>query len=150
MILSGSLAVEAKLPLPMSFVYFPVMVSGTLSDCPFFPLAIIQIQHYFFFCISLKVHAFDILVSSAGILAVGDGSRGSGFGGNVSTEMDPLRIMKRGYRVALACAAVVFLCLTRWLLYVSFAPYAWMSYFVCGVIGMITSYIFILSTQVWV
>jgi H+-translocating diphosphatase len=118
MILSGSLAVEAKLPLPMSFVYFPVMV-----------------------------HAFDILVSSAGILAVGDGSRGSGFGGNVSTEMDPLRIMKRGYRVSLACAAVIFLCLTRWLLYVPFAPYAWLSYFFCGVVGMITSYVFILSTQ---
>lgn len=119
MILSGSLASEARLSSPMSFIYFPVMV-----------------------------HAFDILVSSVGILAVGDGTRGSGFGGDVSNEMDPLRIMKRGYRVALALAAVVFFGLTRWLLFDASAPYAWLSYFACGVIGMITSYIFILSTQV--
>lgn len=41
-----------------------------------------------------------------------------------------------------------FAMISRWLLYVESAPAAWMHFFGCGIVGMVTAYIFILSTQV--
>jgi H+-translocating diphosphatase len=115
MILAGALATEARLPHPTAFVFFPVCV-----------------------------HAFDILVSSAGILSVGSGKETPG---STAGELDPLKVMKRGYTLSITLAAVCFLGLTYWLLYVPEAPYAWMHYYACGTLGMATSYVFILSTQ---
>ena len=119
MILAGSLCREAKLPHPTAFVFFPVMV-----------------------------HAFDILVSSVGVLSVGDGSGPShAAGSSAGAELDPLKVMKRGYTVALVLASVVFAGLCYWLLYVPALPSAWLHYYGCGLLGMATSYVFILSTQ---
>ena len=117
MILAGSLAKEAKLSSPNSFVFFPVMV-----------------------------HAFDILVSSVGVLYIGDGSGPSHAVGSAA-ELDPLRVMKSGYNIALGLASIVFAGLTYTLLYVPELPSAWLHYYGCGLLGMATSYVFILTTQ---
>lgn len=110
MILGGSLAKEAGLSSPLAFVFFPVMI-----------------------------HAFDIIVSSAGILAVG-GSRST-------ATKNPMTLLKRGYAVALFLAFFGFMLASRWLLHDPRYPSAWLHFFGCGVAGMITSYIFVLSTQ---
>ena len=114
MILGGTLAREGGLESPSAFIFFPVVI-----------------------------HAFDIVVSSAGVLAVGDGTRarpGDATG-------NPMAVLQRGYTVALALAVVGFAIATRWLLYTEVAPWAWFNFFGCGIIGMCTSYIFVLSTQ---
>lgn len=120
MILAGTLARDEKLSYPSAFVYFPVMV-----------------------------HAFDIIVSSIGILSIGDGTPRSmlNFVSGGSGEPDPLRVMKNGYLVSIGCSSIIFFILCRWLLYDPIAPQAWLYYFGCGAIGMVTSYVFILSTQ---
>jgi H+-translocating diphosphatase len=127
MILSGSLAREARLTYPSAFVFFPVMV-----------------------------HAFDIVISSVGILAIGDGDPRTMFGltGRLSTaaavevaQLDPMRMLTRGFRVCLVLSSFVFLVLTRWLLYEPAAPWAWLNFYGCGLVGMLTSYVFLISTQ---
>lgn len=111
MILGGTLAKEGGIESPAAFIFFPVVV-----------------------------HAFDIIVSSAGILAVGDGS-------TPNASADPMAILQRGYRVALGLALVGFAFTTRWLLYTDAAPTAWLHYFGCGLIGMACSFVFVNSTQ---
>ena len=110
MILGGTLAKEANLPSAAAFVFFPVMV-----------------------------HAFDILVSSAGILSVG--RRGT------SESADPMSLLKGGYVVAIILAFFSFVFCTWWMLSTEAAPAAWMHFAGCGIMGMVTSYVFILSTQ---
>jgi len=128
MILSGVLAGEARLAHPQAFIYFPVLV-----------------------------HALDIVVSSLGILSLGDGSPRSvpnipfltalGYGDVSEALHDPMRILKRGYTLSISLAAVCFLGLARWLLFVPAAPWAWVHYYVAGLVGMATSYVFINATQ---
>uniref|UniRef100_M4BX10 H(+)-exporting diphosphatase n=1 Tax=Hyaloperonospora arabidopsidis (strain Emoy2) TaxID=559515 RepID=M4BX10_HYAAE len=114
MILGGTLAREAQLPYPVAFVFFPVVV-----------------------------HAFDIVVSSAGILMVKapsdvEASR---------ADHNPMATLQTGYNVSLALALVGFGFTTRWLLYTPECPTAWINFFLCGVVGMLTAYVFVKSTQ---
>lgn len=51
-------------------------------------------------------------------------------------------------RVSFGLALTGFFIIARWLLYVESSPSAWMHFFGCGIVGMVTAYIFILSTQV--
>jgi inorganic pyrophosphatase len=114
MILSGVLCSEARLLTAQSFIYFPVMV-----------------------------HAFDIAVSSLGILSLGDGRGASGS----HAETDPMKILKKGYTFSVAIAALGFVVLSRWLLFVPEAPWAWVHYLAAGGVGMLTSWVFVTSTQ---
>jgi len=90
MILSGVLAGEANLPHPQAFVYFPVFV-----------------------------HACDILVSSLGVLSLGDGTPRSmpnipfltalGYGDPSDSALtDPMKILKRGYTMSITLASAFF------------------------------------------
>lgn len=124
MILAGVLAGESKMAHPQAFVYFPIMV-----------------------------HACDIIVSSLGVLSLGDGYGGS-YGARLgitsatsAAETDPMKILKRGYVFSISAAFVAFTFLTRWLLYMEEAPNAWLHYLGAGVLGMVTSFVFIQSTQ---
>ncbi|CAN0265427.1 unnamed protein product, partial [Discosporangium mesarthrocarpum] len=84
------------------------------------------------------VHAMDIIVSSVGITFVtATGHPGA----------NPMDQLTRGYRVSFVLALVGFAALTRWLLWVESKPQAWLYFFLCGVVGMVTAYIFIISTQ---
>ncbi|EGZ25379.1 hypothetical protein PHYSODRAFT_297061 [Phytophthora sojae] len=114
MILGGTLAREAQLPYPIAFVFFPVVV-----------------------------HAFDIAVSSAGILMV----RAPSDVEASRPDHNPMATLQTGYNVSLALALVGFAFTTRWLLYTPEYPTAWMNFFLCGVVGMLTAYVFVKSTQ---
>jgi H(+)-translocating pyrophosphatase len=124
MILAGVLAGESRMLAPQAFVYFPIMV-----------------------------HAMDIVVSSFGVLSLGDGyglSYGArlGISSPISAgETDPMKILKRGYIFSITAAAVSFTFLTRWLLFMPEAPWAWTHYLAAGFLGMLTSFVFIQSTQ---
>ncbi|GMF14729.1 unnamed protein product [Phytophthora lilii] len=114
MILGGTLAREAQLPYPVSFVFFPVVV-----------------------------HAFDIVVSSAGILMV----RAPSDVEASRPDHNPMATLQTGYNVSLVLALAGFAFTTRWLLYTPEFPTAWMNFFLCGVVGMLTAYVFVKSTQ---
>lgn len=87
----------------------------------------------------LVVHALDIVVSSLGIMYVG--------ATNQTHNQDPMTILKGGYYVTASTAVVGFI-ITCWLLLsVPDAPQAWLHFAGCGGLGMMTSYVFIASTQ---
>lgn len=109
MILGGTLASELGVEDPSAFVFFPVMI-----------------------------HAFDIVVSSIGIMVVGH------YGG---TSSDPMKVLKRGYAVAVGLGLMGVMIATRWLLYTEKAPSAWFNFAGCGITGMLCAFVFIQSTQ---
>lgn len=86
----------------------------------------------------LIVHAMDIVVSSAGIFCVNEGS---------NPNEDPMQALQRGYRVALGLSAAGFFVITQWLLSVPGQPGVAFKYFLCGVVGMVCAYIIVGSTQ---
>ena len=83
----------------------------------------------------------DIIVSSLGVLYVG----------NVATvnarHKDPMTILKSGYMVTAFCATLGFLLICWTLRSPPTAPDAWKHYVACGLCGMLTSYVIVLSTQ---
>jgi inorganic pyrophosphatase len=117
MILGGALASEGQVEAPSAFVFFPLLI-----------------------------HAFDIIVSSIGVLCLGDGVV-SPLASLLGYIEDPLSIFKRGYMVSQTLAAIGFFIATRWLLWTEVAPDAWLSFFGCGLVGMACAYAFLRSTQ---
>lgn len=89
------------------------------------------------------IHAFDIIVSSVGISLVKAGARDDEEGHNVN----PMKPLIKGYLTSILLALCDFVFTCWWLLGTEQAPSAWMHYAACGVVGMVTSYVFILSTQ---
>ncbi|KAA0161073.1 hypothetical protein FNF27_08187 [Cafeteria roenbergensis] len=115
MILGGSLSREIGLENPAGFIFFPLMI-----------------------------HAFDLIVSSAGMIYVGDGTKTPR---DMAESKDPMGMLRGGYNVSVGSALVLFAVATRWLLYTEQAPWAWVHYFGCGVVGMLNSLVFVQSTQ---
>ncbi|GLE05996.1 hypothetical protein PINS_up015207 [Pythium insidiosum] len=114
MILGGTLAKEAHLDYPVAFVFFPVVV-----------------------------HAFDIAVSSIGIMLVTAPSDVEA----TRASHNPMGTLQHGYNVSLGLATLAFAFTTRWLLHTEQAPNAWFHFFLCGVVGMVTAFVFVKSTQ---
>ncbi len=86
----------------------------------------------------LVARAFGIIASIIGIVSVKM---------DKEEKMDPMEALNRGYYVAVALAMVAFAGATRWLLYSPKAPHAWWLFFICGVIGVLTSVAFVYITQ---
>ena len=110
MILGGTMAKKAQLRDANGFIMFP-----------------------------LVVHALDCLVSAAGIMSVGSGSRNS--------KEDPYEVLKGGYRVAMLLSVIGFGASTRIMLWVEHAPNAWLHFFGCGMIGTVCAYAFVFIAQ---
>mmetsp|Transcript_122796 Transcript_122796/g.348033 ORF Transcript_122796/g.348033 Transcript_122796/m.348033 type:complete len:827 (-) Transcript_122796:115-2595(-) len=87
----------------------------------------------------LAVHAMDLIVSGIGIM-VTEAPKGK-------RDIDPMEVLKSGYKVSVALAAVGMVVLCRLLLQTSEHPNAWMHFSVCGLIGLGTAFLFILVTQ---
>eukprot|EP00455_Lapot_gusevi_P043295 TRINITY_DN5244_c0_g1_i4.p1 TRINITY_DN5244_c0_g1~~TRINITY_DN5244_c0_g1_i4.p1 ORF type:complete len:800 (+),score=216.97 TRINITY_DN5244_c0_g1_i4:143-2542(+) len=85
----------------------------------------------------LVIHAFDLIVSAVGILVVKPSSENE----------DPMASMKRGYVVTMILAVIAFGFSCRLMLYTEVAPNAWWNFALCGLVGILTSYALILSTQ---
>jgi K(+)-stimulated pyrophosphate-energized sodium pump len=86
----------------------------------------------------LVARAFGILASVIGILAVKM---------DKEERMDPMEALNRGYYVAVSLAMVGFAVATYWLLGSPAAPNAWWHFFLCGVLGVLTSVAFVYITE---
>jgi len=86
----------------------------------------------------LAIHAMDLIVSSIGIM-VTEAPKGK--------NVDPMEVLKSGYKVSVALAAVGIVVLCFLLLRTDEHPTAWMHFSVCGLLGLGTAFLFILVTQ---
>jgi len=86
----------------------------------------------------LVARALGILASIIGILSVKM---------DKEEKMDPMQALNRGYYVAVILAMIGFGAASRWLLHTDKAPNAWIYFFVCGIIGVLTSVAFVYITQ---
>ncbi|MEO8348202.1 MAG: sodium-translocating pyrophosphatase [Acidobacteriota bacterium] len=84
----------------------------------------------------LVARAFGLLASIVGIFLV-----------RTREDQDPMQALNRGYYVAAGLAMIGFGVATRWLLYNPSAPDAWWKFFLCGIIGVLTSVAFVYITQ---
>ncbi|HEY7112129.1 MAG TPA: sodium-translocating pyrophosphatase, partial [Thermoanaerobaculia bacterium] len=84
----------------------------------------------------LVARAFGLLASIVGIFLV-----------RTREDADPMRALNRGYYVAASLAIVGFFIATKWLLANPSHPDAWWKYFLCGMIGVLTSIAFVFITQ---
>ncbi len=86
----------------------------------------------------LVARAFGIVASIVGIMMVHL---------DKEEKMDPMQALNRGYYVAVVLAMIAFAGATRWLLHSPAAPDAWWHFFLCGIIGVLTSVAFVYITQ---
>jgi K(+)-stimulated pyrophosphate-energized sodium pump len=84
----------------------------------------------------LIVRSFGLVASIIGIMIVRAGE-----------EEDPMHALNRGYWVTSLLAGLGFFVGTKWLLNPATAPDAWWHFFLCGVIGVVTSIVFVYITQ---
>lgn len=86
----------------------------------------------------LIARAFGIVASIIGILSVKM---------DKEEKMDPMQALNRGYYISVVLAMVGFAGASRWLLHSPAAPDAWWHFFLCGLVGVITSVAFVFITQ---
>ena len=84
----------------------------------------------------LIVRSFGLVASIIGILIV-----------RAREDEDPMHALNRGYWITSLLAGVGFFIGTKWLLNPVEAPDAWWHFFLCGVIGVVTSIVFVYITQ---
>ena len=84
----------------------------------------------------LVVRAFGLIASIVGVMVV-----------RTKEDADPMAALNRGYYVTSILAIVGFFGGSRWLLQSSSAPDAWLYFFFCGVIGILTAFAFVFITQ---
>ncbi|MBI5867881.1 MAG: sodium-translocating pyrophosphatase [candidate division Zixibacteria bacterium] len=84
----------------------------------------------------LIARAFGIIASIVGVMVV-----------KTKEDGDPMQALNRGYYVAAILAMIGFGIATRWLLHTDNYPNAWMYFFLCGIIGVLTSVAFVYITQ---
>src|SRR5256886_13828817 len=84
----------------------------------------------------LVVRAFGVLASMAGIWVV-----------RTEEDADPMQALNKGYYLTTLLAAVGFGIGCLWLLRSDQAPYAWLHFWLCGLIGLATAMAFVYITQ---
>jgi len=80
----------------------------------------------------LVARAFGIIASAVGIMVV-----------RTNEKEDPMSALNRGYYVAATLAMIGFFIASRWLL----GPEFYFNFFLCGVVGVLTSVAFVYITQ---
>jgi H(+)-translocating pyrophosphatase len=86
----------------------------------------------------LIARAFGIVASIIGIMMVRM---------DKEEKLDPMQALNRGYYFAVVLAMAAFGGATYWLLNVPGAPDAWWHFFLCGIVGVLTSVAFVYITQ---
>jgi K(+)-stimulated pyrophosphate-energized sodium pump len=84
----------------------------------------------------LVIMALGLLCSIVGVMVV-----------KTKEDADPMKALNFGYYVTAALVTVMFFFASRMLLQVADAPDAWWHFFICGVIGIVTSIAFVFITQ---
>ncbi|XWS20592.1 hypothetical protein CRYUN_Cryun31cG0115700 [Craigia yunnanensis] len=132
MILGGTMAqhckIEGKCKFPLIFDVVVTYLYRYPSGFILFPLV---------------VHSFDLVVSSVGILSI----RSTRDNSVKAPIEDPMTILQKGYSVTIVLAVLTFTGSTRWLLYTEQAPSAWLNFALCGLVGIITAYVFVWITK---
>lgn len=96
-----------------------------------------------FILFPLVVHSFDLVISSVGIFSI----RNTREPGAIGALEDPMAILQKGYSVTIFLAVLTFGLSTRWMLYTEQAPSAWLNFALCGLVGIITAYLFVWITK---
>ncbi|GER48301.1 K(+)-insensitive pyrophosphate-energized protonpump [Striga asiatica] len=96
-----------------------------------------------FILFPLVVHSFDLIISSVGIFSI----RNTRDSGKIGVIEDPMTILQKGYSVTILLAVLTFGVSTRWMLYTEQAPSAWLNFALCGLVGIMTAYIFVWITK---
>jgi K(+)-stimulated pyrophosphate-energized sodium pump len=84
----------------------------------------------------LVARAFGLMAAIVGIFVV-----------KTREDQDPMSALNKGYAVSAFLAIVGFGAASYWLLKNEHAPDAWWLYFICGIIGVLTSWAFVWITQ---
>ncbi|MES2523433.1 MAG: sodium-translocating pyrophosphatase [Gemmatimonadota bacterium] len=84
----------------------------------------------------LVVGTLGLLCSIIGVMSV-----------STTEDADPMKALNRGYYITAALVSVSFFFACRWLLVTPGAPDAWMYYFACAMVGIVTSIAFVFITQ---
>jgi len=102
-----------------------------------------------FMLFPLTVHCLDIFASTIGMLFIKTKKGLPDYNPHYGEVEDPLDIMKRGYRITMVLGIAGFFFITRRYLDASDSglPGVWFKYFLCGIVGIVVSYLFIVSTQ---
>ena len=100
-----------------------------------------------FILFPLIVHSLDLLVSTIAVFFVYTKP------GHPSTDKlygpleDPLNVLKRGYYVSLGLAMIGLFFICRSFLYIESLPSAYLYFYLCSVVGVIVSFLFVAITQ---
>jgi len=111
-----------------------MILGGSLSQ---------QLTHegnYGYIIFPLAVHAMDLVVSGIGIMLT-EAPKGK------VNNIDPMEVLKSGYKISVFLAGIGLVALCRLLLHCPEHPGAWMNFAVCGLIGLGTAFLFILVSQ---
>ena len=84
----------------------------------------------------LVIMALGLICSIIGVMVV-----------RTREDADPMKALNRGYYVTAALVTLAFFFATRTLLVTDTAPQAWLYFFFCGMIGILTSIAFVFITQ---
>ena len=95
-----------------------------------------------FILFPLVIHTLDLVVSAIGLMSVAERPPP----GTPITE-DPYAVLKGGYAVAIGASIVGFFGACRFMLTAVHAPYAWLHFFGCGLIGIGTAYLYVWIAQ---
>ena len=99
-----------------------------------------------FILFPLMVHCLDLIVSTIAVYFVktkpGHPQTDKGYG----EPEDPLYVLKRGYYVSLVLAMVGLFIICRSFLYVSTIPNAYLYFYLCSIVGVIVSFMFVAIT----
>eukprot|EP00916_Digyalum_oweni_P025977 GHVL01042767.1.p1 GENE.GHVL01042767.1~~GHVL01042767.1.p1 ORF type:complete len:820 (-),score=120.10 GHVL01042767.1:1300-3759(-) len=95
----------------------------------------------------LAVHCMDLVISSAGVLMVRTKPGMPDLDSAHGSYEDPLAVMKRAYLVTVIMGSICFTVLCRSFLYFEEYPTCWYLYSMCGGVGMICAYGFLIITQ---
>jgi Na+/H+-translocating membrane pyrophosphatase len=100
-----------------------------------------------FILFPLLVHSLDLFVSTIAVFFVGTKKghplRDPGYG----EIEDPLAVLKRGYYISLVLALLGLFLICRNFLYIPALPNAYLYFFLCSVVGVIVSFLFVAITQ---
>lgn len=102
-----------------------------------------------FMLFPLTVHCLDILVSTIGMVFVKTKPGLPDYTPNYGEVEDPLDIMKKGYRISMVLGVGGFFLISKLYLTGESSGYAscWLNFALCGLVGIIISYLFIIVTQ---
>mmetsp|Transcript_4025 Transcript_4025/g.6187 ORF Transcript_4025/g.6187 Transcript_4025/m.6187 type:complete len:781 (-) Transcript_4025:50-2392(-) len=154
MILGATLATRANIPNAMSYILFPLLVHAVGLVASFVGMLRVKAKEPgysditasrrgFFYHVGYWLKTRLHMHSGPGY----DTINGRDEGDTDLTFEDPMDVLKRGYAWTLVLATAGFLALCYFLLRTPVATEAWWHFALCGLLGVFTSWLFVLITQ---